>query len=398
MSKFFTSLLTVSLAFSGLTAYAVNENNPYAPTGDEEVIGKTQILYHGEAGNGNVLGDWQIGAPEGWSIECENREKSIDPEGKGNISIDGHSYKPMKFSNGAVHRVTLPSGYVANAVTIYSVSKIDAPNRPCYWAEVDGVTYEKPEYDYLDSYNDFDNPAVSYFTLAGNSNTFTLKNSGEQQAVVLVVDYTAPEGGETEEPAEVTYVVAHNIPGVANTGYEIMGTTKDDVNLTINGKSYTCLQLRNSWVFDNPDLEKNGCIVINPEDGLKKGDTITFTGCINSGDSSKSAGTKLSTAEGTTLHESGNMPDLKGDATDHETYTYTLTQDYPSLVLSRSGNTNTHISTLSVTRPVSGGTTAIENITTTVETETVIYDLYGRRVNNPSHGIFIINGKKVYVK
>ena len=43
----------------------------------------------------------------------------------------------------------------------------------------------------------------------------------------------------------------------------------------------------------------------------------------------------------------------------------------------------------------------VENVTIqpAVETgETVVYDLFGRRVANPSNGIYIINGKKTVVR
>jgi len=47
-------------------------------------------------------------------------------------------------------------------------------------------------------------------------------------------------------------------------------------------------------------------------------------------------------------------------------------------------------------------TTAIKEITESgdaVTTKpTVIYDLQGRRVTSPTHGVYIINGKKIYVK
>lgn len=42
--------------------------------------------------------------------------------------------------------------------------------------------------------------------------------------------------------------------------------------------------------------------------------------------------------------------------------------------------------------------TAIEEITDNRVKSTDIYDLQGRKVENPSKGIYIINGKKVLVK
>lgn len=44
------------------------------------------------------------------------------------------------------------------------------------------------------------------------------------------------------------------------------------------------------------------------------------------------------------------------------------------------------------------GSSGIENVIADDDAETVIYDLYGRRVTNPGHGIYIINGKKTYLR
>ncbi|MCH5230826.1 MAG: hypothetical protein J1F43_03430 [Muribaculaceae bacterium] len=413
MRKLFTTLLTLSLAFSGMTAYAVNEGtNPYAPKG-EAVIGKTQLLYKFDNQKKNVVSGSEIGAPEGWTFECTNREKNI--EQSSSITVEGNKYASMKLSNGAVHTVTLPEGYVANAVTIYSVSNVDATTRECFWAKV-GVDLETPEVGYLKSYKDYTNPDVSYFKLSGDSNTFDIKNSGEQVVVVLVVDYSEPtttDPTEPEDPVELTHVVAHNIEGVENTGYVVYSdtennTTNNKEKVTINGKEYICIAFGKSW-----NAGEQNHVELKPEGGLKEGDVITFTGCTNVTDenNTKKGAIKISTTDGTALSTSADFPNLKTGASDHGTHTYTLTKDYESLVLSRSGNTKTLITTLAVTRVAGTGegneggegegegegpTTSIDTISS--ETETVIYDLFGRRVQNPSNGIFIINGKKVLVK
>ena len=47
---------------------------------------------------------------------------------------------------------------------------------------------------------------------------------------------------------------------------------------------------------------------------------------------------------------------------------------------------------------IASTTTGIENIAIENEDNTTVYDLSGRRVQNPSRGIYIVNGKKVYIK
>ena len=410
-------MLTLSLAFSGMTAYAVNENNPYAPKG-EAVIGKIQYLHNPGGTQNPTLSGSQLGAPEGWSMAYAGTEdKKI--ESSSSITIDGTKYTTLKLNNGGLHIVTLPEGYVVNAVTIYSVTNVNAANRDAYWAKVGNITGEQT--NYLDSYKDFSNPNISYFKLEGVGNSFELQNKGEQQLIVLKVDYTEPgttDPTEPEDPVELTHVVAHNIEGVENTGYVVYSdtennTTNNKEKVTINGKEYICIAFGKSW-----NAGEQNHVELKPEGGLKEGDVITFTGCTNVTDenNTKKGAIKISTTDGTALSTSADFPNLKTGATDHGTHTYTLTKDYESLVLSRSGNTKTLITTLAVTRVAGTGegneggegeggegegegegpTTSIDTISS--ETGTVIYDLFGRRVQNPSNGIFIINGKKVLVK
>lgn len=206
MKRFYTVVSVAALLFTGLSTMA---ENPYAPTGDEQVTGELQLLYHPTKDKVNILKDAaQLGeGADGWSVQCMNESKNL--EQAGSITVSGSTYASIKLSNGAQNTVTLPEGKVANAVTIYSTMNADAPNesKPCFFSEVDGVKYDKPSADYLSSYKDFTNPDVSYFTLKGN-NSFTFTNSGQQVLVVLVVDYSdapsSPFGdGELAAPASV---------------------------------------------------------------------------------------------------------------------------------------------------------------------------------------------------
>ncbi len=144
MKCYFTLALALLAATTG-SAYA---ENPYAPTGNETVIGQTQVLYNPGKLKANVLTGEQAGAPEGWSVQCMNAAKNI--ESGSTMNVGSEKYIPMKLSNGAQHTITLPEGYVANAVTIYAtINKDAATTRPCYWAEIDGTTYETPATDHI---------------------------------------------------------------------------------------------------------------------------------------------------------------------------------------------------------------------------------------------------------
>ncbi len=206
MNRFYTVVSAAALMLTGLSATAVN---PYAPTGDEPVKGELQMLYHPTKDKVNILaGAAQLGpGADGWTVQCMNTSKNL--EQGGSLTINGDTYASIKLSNGAQNTVTLPEGKVANAVTIYSTMNADGPDasKVCYFKEVDGVTYSKPDEDNLTSFKDFANPDVSYFTLSGN-NSFTFTNAGQQVLVVLVVDYSdapvSPFGdGELAAPSDV---------------------------------------------------------------------------------------------------------------------------------------------------------------------------------------------------
>ena len=235
MKCYFTLALALLAATTG-SAYA---ENPYAPTGNETVIGQTQVLYNPGKLKANVLTGEQAGAPEGWSVQCMNAAKNI--ESGSTMNVGSEKYIPMKLSNGAQHTITLPEGYVANAVTIYAtINKDAATTRPCYWAEIDGTTYETPATDHITSFKDFANPTVSYFKLKGESNTFTIKNGGEQPFVVLVVDYSEKKAGPVDPVfGEGALAVSRIWPAANNTMLPLNGefVLTFPADVTVAGKA-----------------------------------------------------------------------------------------------------------------------------------------------------------------
>jgi len=138
----------------------------------------------------NILTGDEMGAPEGWTLQCMNTEKNL--ESGSTMTVDGGAtYIPIKFSNGAQNTLTLPDGYVVTKLTFYAtINKDAATNRPCYWAEVAGETYtEDDNKGIIDSYKDFANPNVQSFDVK-NLNIVTFANKGEQPFAVVAVDYT----------------------------------------------------------------------------------------------------------------------------------------------------------------------------------------------------------------
>lgn len=258
MKKTLLSLLLLVTVMTG----SVFADNPYAATGNEQVKGELQILSDAKKTTNNILTAADLGAPDGWSIQCTgNTTKTL---GSGSsIKINGKDYFSIKLSNGAQNTVTLPSGYKANAVTIYAVVNKDAAARTCYWKEVGGTEYDTPEVDHITSYKDFTNPTVSYFTLSGDSNSFTFTNAGEQVFVVLVVDYSEPS-------AEMVGLDAPKISYDNTTGEVTIGKVENAAKVvyTTDGKEPNA----DSEEYTNPFTVEDGTVV----QAMAIGDDINY--------------------------------------------------------------------------------------------------------------------------
>lgn len=236
MKCYFTLALSLLAATAG-SAYA---ENPYAPTGNETVIGQTQVLsYNGDKTGANTLSGTLMNAPEGWSMQCMNETKNLT--GGISLTVNGQKLTSIKLSNKAQNTVTIPEGYVVNAVTIYSyVNKTAATTRPVYWGEVNGTKYTSTT-DYLTCYQDGANPDVSYFRLNSDSNVFTFTNEGEQVGVVLIVDYSEKKNDTPVDPGfgEGTLAVSNVWPKNGNTMLPLQGEfiLSFPADVTVAGKA-----------------------------------------------------------------------------------------------------------------------------------------------------------------
>lgn len=180
---------------------------------------KSVILYNPNKAKKNILEGEDLGAPEGWSMQCMNTSKNLESSDR--MTVNGEEYISIKLSNGAQNTITLPEGCLAQSVTFYAVINNSEPtDRPTYWKEVNGVTYDAPATDDIDSYKDFKNPVARTFELGG-VNSFTFTNGGEQFLIVAEVKYTEapakegvdapvfnPENGATVAPYDYIEITA----------------------------------------------------------------------------------------------------------------------------------------------------------------------------------------------
>ena len=214
MKKFFTLIAVAMMAVGGAMAQT-----------------QTVVLCNPDKTKANILKGAELGAPEGWEMQCMNEEKNL--EAGSDFTIDGKKYKSIKFSNGAQNTVTLPTGFVATKVTIYSTVNKDAAARTAYWKEVNGVAYTEETAKIMASFKDYENPDVSAYEL-GKVASFTFTNTGEQPFAVLVVEY---EAGSADGIADINADVNDaNAPAYNLAGQRVNANAK---GLVIkNGKKY----------------------------------------------------------------------------------------------------------------------------------------------------------------
>ena len=162
-----------------------------------------------------------------------NTEKTISSAS--NIVINGEKYKSIKLSNGAQNTLTLPAGKVATKITFYSYVNKDAQtDRPAFWKEVGGVSYDKETSGgELMCFKDAENPDVRSYTFDTPLNAITFTNTGEQLCFVMELEVGESTGIEdiTTKP-----VVNVNAPVYNLSGQRVSKNFKGIV--IMNGKKY----------------------------------------------------------------------------------------------------------------------------------------------------------------
>ena len=111
--------------------------------------------------------------------------------------FDGVQRTGIKLSNGAQNTIILPAGYKVTKVTFWSVTANNASNRTSYWKEVAGKTYTEADGQLLSHTATASAPNKAEFVLDNVQNELTFTNSGEQQSIVIVLEYHT---GDTPEP------------------------------------------------------------------------------------------------------------------------------------------------------------------------------------------------------
>lgn len=103
--------------------------------------------------------------------------------------FDGVQRTGIKLSNGAQNTIILPADYKVTKVTFWSVTANNVSSRTSYWKEVAGKTYTEADGQLLSHTATATAPNKAEFVLDDVQNELTFTNSGEQQSIVIVLEY-----------------------------------------------------------------------------------------------------------------------------------------------------------------------------------------------------------------
>ena len=129
---------------------------------------------------------------EGFSmVVTGNLSKYYSAADKINVEYGGQtiSRTTIKCSNGAENTIFLPEKAKATRITLWSYTNVSTPNRTSYWAQVAGVNYTEENSVILQASKDTAHPSCVSFDLNDVEKMLTFRNTGEQQCVIIGIDY-----------------------------------------------------------------------------------------------------------------------------------------------------------------------------------------------------------------
>ena len=196
---------TSALYTSGILKVIGGGEKPDNPNPDPEPVGetKTALLAWGNmytqsydnSGVQNMMKGAENDEAQGFSIVCTGNLTKAYTSGGNNPKMS-IPYKdetllrtPIKLSNGAQNTVFMPEGAKATKVILYSVTGTNSSSRTSYWKEVAGIEYTETTTDVLDLNATRSNPNAVSFTLNNVPDKFTFTNAGEQQCVIIYIEY-----------------------------------------------------------------------------------------------------------------------------------------------------------------------------------------------------------------
>ena len=103
--------------------------------------------------------------------------------------FDGTQRTGITLSNGAQNSIILPEGAKVTKITFWSIVGTNSSSRTSYWKEVAGKTYTETDGQLFDLSATASAPNKAEFILDNVERELTFTNSGEQQSIVIVMEF-----------------------------------------------------------------------------------------------------------------------------------------------------------------------------------------------------------------
>ena len=288
--------------------------------------------------------------------------------------------REFKLSNGAQNTLTIPAGVHVTRLTLYSIINSADKSIICGWKEVGDDDYQTGDNNYknvpMGAYNNLadynTNPDVRVYDIDQTGGTITFTNAGAQLSFVLALDILEDNATITPAKEYTTYVT----PAALDfTGLEL--------------KAYVATAASNSEVTMVPvTTVPAGTPLI-----LKKGSAASYDVPVAA--SATAPATNL-------LKASDGVSTIGGDGV----WDYILSNGkfyHASAGVLPAGKCYLHLDSAPGARELSmnfgDDTTALTLVNSeksTVNNE--YFDLLGRKVAQPTRGLYIVNGKKIIIK
>ena len=139
----------------------------------------------------------------GFSMHYTTADKTYSKGEKMTYDFDGMQRTGIKLSNGSQNSIMIPDGYKVTKLTLWSIVGTNSSNRTSYWKEVAGKSFTEADGQILNLTATAAAPNKAEFTLNNVQKELTFTNAGEQQSIVIVMEYHT--GGDDTGVEAVTY-------------------------------------------------------------------------------------------------------------------------------------------------------------------------------------------------
>ena len=116
-------------------------------------------------------------------------DKYYSKGSKMTYDFDGTQRTGITCSNGAQNSIFLPEGAKVTKITFWSIVGNNSSSRTSYWKEVAGKTYTEADGQLFDLNAIASAPNKAEFILDNVERELTFTNSGEQQSIVIVMEF-----------------------------------------------------------------------------------------------------------------------------------------------------------------------------------------------------------------